>query len=51
VAGTEVDVKFDLILPDAKQLRQVERKATIRRVERLGDWTAVALEFVKVIEV
>lgn len=51
VAGSEVEVKIDLVLPDAKQLRQVERKATIRRVERMGDWTAVALEFVKVIEV
>ena len=44
-------VLLDLVLPDAKQLRQVERKATIRRVERMGDWTSVALEFVKVIEV
>ena len=51
VAGSEVEVKIDLVLPDSRQLRQVERKATIRRVERMGDWTAVALEFVKVVEV
>lgn len=51
VAGAEVEVKIDLVLPDSRQLRQIERRATIRRVDRMGDWTAVALEFIKVMEV
>ena len=49
--GTQVEVKIDLILPDSRQLRQVERRATIRRVETLGDWTAVALEFSRPVEI
>ena len=51
VAGDEVEVKIDLVMPDSRQLRHVERRATIRRVERMGDWTAVALEFIKAAEV
>ena len=51
VAGHEVEVKIDLLLPDSKKLRQVERRAVIRRVESLGEWTAVALEFDKTVEV
>lgn len=49
--GSNVNVKIDLILPDSRKLRQIERRATIRRVEAMGDWTAVALEFAKQVEV
>jgi PilZ domain len=49
--GSDVSVKIDLILPDSRKLRQIERRATVRRVESLGDWTAVALEFAKQVEV
>ena len=49
-AGSEVQVKIDLILPDSKKLRKVERQAIIRRVESMGEWTAVALEFGKLVD-
>lgn len=50
-AGSQVDVEIDLVLPDAAKPRKVQRSATIRRVESMGDWTALALEFTKLVDV
>jgi c-di-GMP-binding flagellar brake protein YcgR len=50
-AGAEVEVEIELALPDSPRRRQVLRQATVRRVEAMGDWTAVALEFAKLVEV
>jgi len=49
-AGSQVDVEIDLLLPDSEKLRQVERRAVVRRVEALGEWTALALEFDKAVD-
>ena len=48
-AGEQVQVEIELALPDSPR-RQVQRQATIRRVEQMGDWTAVALEFAKIVD-
>jgi len=50
VAGTHVVVEIELLLPGADKPREVLRDATVRRVEALGDWTSVVLEFAKTIE-
>jgi len=49
--GTEVEVEVELLLPDATKLRKVQRSATIRRVDVMGEWTALALEFTKLVDV
>lgn len=52
-AGSEVDVEVDLRMPDHGRHgrpQTVRRTATIRRVDLLGDWTAVALEFAKAVD-
>ncbi len=46
-AGAEVEIEMNLLLPNAQRPRQVQRRATIRRVEPMGDWTSVALQFGK----
>jgi len=50
VAGTQVVVEIELLLPGADKPREVLRDVTVRRVETMGDWTSVILEFVKTIE-
>jgi len=50
VAGARVAVELELLLPGADKPREVLRDATVRRVEAMGDWTSVVLEFVKTIE-
>ena len=50
VAGTHVVGEIELLLPGADKPREVLRDATVRRVEALGDWTSVVLEFAKTIE-
>ena len=49
-AGTQVKVIIDLPVPKSSKKRQVERQATIRRVDPMGEWTAVALEFTSLVD-
>ena len=48
--GTEVKVEIDLFLPNSAKKRKVERTANIRRVEAMGEWTAVALQFADLVD-
>ena len=48
--GDEVNVEIDLLLPNTPKPKQVQRRATIRRVELMGEWTALALEFTKTVD-
>ncbi len=41
----QVTVQIDLLLPGSTRSRDVERPAIVRRVEEMGEWTAVAVEF------
>ena len=50
VAGAQVAVEIELLLPGSDKPREVLREALVRRVEAMGDWTSVVLEFVKTIE-
>jgi len=43
--GAEVKVEIDLFLPDSSKKRRIERTANIRRVEAMGEWTSVSLQF------
>jgi len=47
--GTEVKVEIDLFLPNSAKKRKVERTANIRRVEAMGEWTSVALQFTNLV--
>ena len=40
-----VRVEIDLLMPGAVKTREVQRPAVVRRVEAMGEWTAVAVEF------
>ena len=48
--GTEVRVEIDLLLPDSSKKRKVERTANVRRVEAMGEWTAVVLQFTDLVD-
>ncbi|NIA20708.1 MAG: hypothetical protein GWP05_01800 [Anaerolineaceae bacterium] len=48
--GDEVKVEIDLFMPDSTKRRKVERPATIRRVETMGKWASVALEFTSLVD-
>ena len=48
--GAEVKVEIDLFLPESSKKRKVERTANIRRVEIMGQWTSVALQFTDLID-
>ena len=48
--GTRVAVEVDLTLPNVPR-RLVTREATVRRVEPMGEWAALALQFDKPIEI
>jgi c-di-GMP-binding flagellar brake protein YcgR len=48
--GTQVQVQIELQMPDAPRSRTVQRTASVRRVEQMGDWAAVALEFVDLVD-
>ena len=48
--GDEVKVEIDLFMPNSTKRRKVERPATIRRVETMGTWTSVALEFASLVD-
>ena len=50
IPGSQVAVEIELLLPGSDKPREVSREATVCRVEAMGDWTAVVLEFVKTIE-
>lgn len=48
--GDEVKVEIDLFMPNSTKRRKVERPATVRRVETMGKWTSVALEFADLVD-
>lgn len=48
--GTEVKVEIDLLLPNSSKKRKVERTANVRRVEAMGEWTAVVLQFADLVD-
>jgi len=48
--GDEVKVEIDLFMPNSTKSRKVERQATIRRVETMGKWTSVAVEFADLLD-
>lgn len=41
----QVQVDIELQLPGTAKVRDFKRQAVVRRVDRMGDWTAVAVEF------
>jgi c-di-GMP-binding flagellar brake protein YcgR len=41
----QVSVKIELALPGANRTRDVKRRAFVRRIDNMGEWAAVAVEF------
>jgi c-di-GMP-binding flagellar brake protein YcgR len=48
--GSQVRVEIELLLPNTSRTRTVQRNASVRRVETMGDWASVALEFADLVD-
>jgi c-di-GMP-binding flagellar brake protein YcgR len=48
--GDIVDLEIGLVLPNTSKKRQVNRQATVRRVEPMGQWASVSLEFLQKVD-
>lgn len=48
--GGQVRVEINLCLPGQARPRRISREATVRRVEVMGEWTAVSLQFAELVE-
>ncbi|MBN2581732.1 MAG: PilZ domain-containing protein [Planctomycetes bacterium] len=48
--GSEVNVEIELLLPSAPKSRTISRTASVRRVQKMGEWTSVALEFADLVD-